>query len=75
MFAREFLPKIGYEKRVHLMNYLIPGLTQSGKMSSSEPGSKIDFDDTEKQIRKKINTRNVIKAKADKRNANDKNKK
>lgn len=55
MFAREFLPKIGYEKRVHLMNKLIPGLTESGKMSSSEPNSKIDFDDTDKKIKKKIN--------------------
>ena len=55
MFAREFLPKIGYKKRVHLMNYLVPGLGESGKMSSSEPNSKIDFDDTDKQIRKKIN--------------------
>jgi len=55
MFAREFLPKIGYEKRIHLMNTLIPGLGESGKMSSSEPNSKIDFDDTDKQIRKKIN--------------------
>jgi len=55
MFAREFLPKIGYEKRTHLMNPLIPGLGESGKMSSSEPNSKIDFDDTDKQIRKKVN--------------------
>ena len=55
MFAREFLPKIGYEKRIHLMNYLVPGLGESGKMSSSEPNSKIDFDDTDKQVRKKIN--------------------
>lgn len=54
MFAREFLPKIGYDKRIHLMNYLIPGLTQSGKMSSSEPNSKIDFLDTDKRITKKI---------------------
>ena len=55
MFAREFLPKIGYEKRIHLMNYLVPGLGESGKMSSSEPNSKIDFEDSDKQIRKKIN--------------------
>ena len=55
MFAREFLPKIGYEKRVHLMSPLIPGLGESGKMSSSEPNSKIDFDDTDKDIKKKIN--------------------
>lgn len=55
MLAREFLPKIGYKKRIHLMNPLVPGLGESGKMSSSEPNSKIDFDDTDKQIRKKIN--------------------
>jgi tyrosyl-tRNA synthetase len=55
MFAREFLPKLGYEKRIHLMNPLIPGLGESGKMSSSEPNSKIDFDDSDKQIRQKIN--------------------
>ncbi|MCK5107328.1 MAG: tyrosine--tRNA ligase, partial [Nanoarchaeota archaeon] len=55
MFAREFLPKIGYAKRIHLMNPLVPGLGESGKMSSSEPNSKIDFTDTDKQIKKKIN--------------------
>ena len=55
MFARENLPKIGYKKRIHLMSPLIPGLGKSGKMSSSEPSSKIDFDDTEKQLKKKIN--------------------
>ena len=37
------------------MNPLVPGLGESGKMSSSEPNSKIDFDDTDKQIKKKIN--------------------
>lgn len=55
MFAREFLPKVGYAKRIHLMNPLVPGLGEGGKMSSSEPGSKIDFTDTDKQIKKKIN--------------------
>ncbi len=55
MFAREFLPRIGYEKRIHLMFPLIPGLGQSGKMSSSEPNSKIDFTDSDNDIRKKIN--------------------
>ncbi len=55
MFAREFLPKVGYEKRIHLMNPLVPGLGESGKMSSSELNSKIDFDDSDKVIRKKIN--------------------
>ncbi|MFT4311162.1 MAG: tyrosine--tRNA ligase [Candidatus Woesearchaeota archaeon] len=55
MFARENLPKVGYKKRIHLMSPLIPGLGKSGKMSSSEPSSKVDFDDSEKQLRKKIN--------------------
>jgi len=55
MFAREYLPKIGYKKRIHLMNPLIPGLGESGKMSSSEPNSKIDFEDEDKVIRQKIN--------------------
>lgn len=55
MFARENLPKIGYKKRIHLLGKLLPGLGQTGKMSSSEPNSKIDFDDTDKQIKKKIN--------------------
>lgn len=55
MFAREYLPKIGYEKRIHFMNPLIPGLGKSGKMSSSEPNSKIDLDDSDEIIKDKIN--------------------
>ena len=55
MFAREFLPKIGYEKRIHLMGPLVPGLGESGKMSSSEPNSKIEFNETDKELRRKIN--------------------
>ncbi|NCC71042.1 tyrosine--tRNA ligase, partial [bacterium] len=55
MLSRDYISKIGYKKRIHLMNPLIPGLGESGKMSSSEINSKIDFFDTEKQIRKKIN--------------------
>lgn len=54
MFAREFLPKIGYRKRSYIMNSLIPGLGKSGKMSASEFNSKIDFHDSPTQIRKKI---------------------
>lgn len=55
MFAREFLPMIGYEKRIHLMNPMVPGLGESGKMSSSEPNSKIDFEDSDQAIKQKIN--------------------
>jgi tyrosyl-tRNA synthetase len=35
--ATEWLPKIGYRKRAHLLNPMIAGL-QGGKMSSSEQG-------------------------------------
>ena len=54
MFARENLPSIGYEKRVHLMNPMMRGLTKSGKMSSSKPKSKIDYFDTDEDIEKKV---------------------
>lgn len=54
MFAREFLPKLGYDKRTHLMVDMIGGLTESGKMSSSEPKSKIDFDDSDEVIKQKV---------------------
>ncbi|ORD97747.1 SYYC [Hepatospora eriocheir] len=54
MHAKTFLPKIGYKKRLHLMNPMMPGLN-SEKMSSSEDSSKIDFLDSDKIIIKKIN--------------------
>lgn len=40
--------------RSHFMNFLIPGLGQNGKMSSSDPNSKIDLDDSDEIIIKKI---------------------
>lgn len=55
MFAREQKPKLGYKPCVEIMSPLVPGLTASGKMSSSEPGSKIDLRDDEKTVAKKIN--------------------
>jgi tyrosyl-tRNA synthetase len=54
MFARENLPRIGYRKRSHLMNPLIPGLGESGKMSSSEPLSKVELDESDSAIKFKI---------------------
>jgi tyrosyl-tRNA synthetase len=36
MFAEKYLPLLGYKKRIHFMNPMIPGLT-GDKMSSSEP--------------------------------------
>ena len=53
MYARENLPKLGYAKRSHLMNPMVPGLTGS-KMSSSEADSKIDLLDPPSQIKKKL---------------------
>lgn len=52
--AVESLPKIGYQKRAHLMNPLIPGLQEGGKMSSSDPNSKIDLIDPADDVRKKL---------------------
>jgi len=51
-YSEKYLPQIGYQKRIHLMNPMVPGLT-GGKMSSSEAESKIDLlDDSETVIRK-----------------------
>lgn len=54
VFAREFLPKIGYKPRVELMIPFIRGLTEEGKMSSSTKNSKIDLLDDEKTIKDKL---------------------
>jgi len=53
MFARENLPKVGYERRVELMTPMIPGL-KGGKMSASEEGSKIDLLSSEKIVNEKF---------------------
>ncbi|KAI9054018.1 hypothetical protein LZ554_002960 [Drepanopeziza brunnea f. sp. 'monogermtubi'] len=52
-FAEELLPKMGYKKRAHLMNDMLPGLN-GGKMSASLPESKIDCLDSPETIRSKI---------------------
>jgi len=54
VFAREYLPQIGYKPRVELMIPFIRGLTQEGKMSSSIKNSKIDLLDDEKTIKEKL---------------------
>ncbi|KAI1197668.1 tyrosyl-tRNA synthetase [Nemania serpens] len=51
--AKEWLPKLGYRQRAHLMNDMIPGL-QGGKMSSSDENSKIDLLDPPDVVTKKI---------------------
>lgn len=53
VYAREYLPKLGYKSRVELMNPIIPGLIGK-KMSSSIEGSKIDMLDDEETVKKKI---------------------
>ncbi len=54
VFAREYLPKIGYKTRVELMNPMLPGLTGE-KMSSSVEKNKIDLLDSKEYVEKKMN--------------------
>lgn len=53
MYAEKYLPKLGYQKRSHLMNPMVPGLT-GGKMSSSEIDSKIDLLDSAEAVERKL---------------------
>lgn len=53
VLAEKYLPQLGYSKRVHLMNPMVPGLA-GGKMSSSEEDSKIDLLDSAANVKKKI---------------------
>ncbi|CAD6891010.1 unnamed protein product [Tilletia controversa] len=59
VLAEEILPKLGYAKRAHLMNEMVPGLKGS-KMSSSDADSKIDFLDSEKDVKKKLNAAHCV---------------
>ncbi|XP_069478556.1 tyrosine--tRNA ligase, cytoplasmic [Ambystoma mexicanum] len=52
-FAEKCLPALGYTKRIHLMNPMVPGLTGT-KMSSSEEESKIDLLDGKDDVKKKL---------------------
>ena len=60
MFARENLGKLNYKPRIELMTPIIPGLTSGGKMSASDPNSKIDLLDDLKTIQKKINKAHCV---------------
>lgn len=51
--ASEALPKINYKERAHMMNPMVPGLS-GGKMSSSDPDSKIDLLDPPDVVEKKL---------------------
>lgn len=59
VFAREYLPKIGYKPRIELLNPIIRGLTGK-KMSSSNQSSKIDLMDNEDDVKRKINNADCI---------------
>lgn len=52
-YAEKYLPALGYEKRAHLMNPMVPGL-QGAKMSSSDLDSKIDLLDPPAALKKKL---------------------
>lgn len=52
-FGEKYLPQLGYAKRIHLMNPMVPGLA-GGKMSSSEEDSKIDLLDNPATVKKKL---------------------
>uniref|UniRef100_A0A8D9EKN4 Tyrosine--tRNA ligase n=1 Tax=Cacopsylla melanoneura TaxID=428564 RepID=A0A8D9EKN4_9HEMI len=51
--AEKYLPQLGYAKRIHFMNPMVPGLA-GGKMSSSEEDSKIDLLDPPAVVKKKL---------------------
>jgi len=53
VLAHEYLPKLGYEQRIHLMNPMMPGLTGE-KMSASIESSKIDLLDPPEVIKSKM---------------------
>ncbi len=53
VLAQDVLPKISYKERAHLMNPMVPGLA-GGKMSASDPDSKIDLLDTPDAVKKKV---------------------
>ena len=59
ILAAEQLPRVGYKERAHLMNPMVPGLA-GGKMSSSEPDSKIDVLDEPEIVRRKVKKAHAI---------------
>jgi len=64
VYAREYLPKIGYRPRLELMSPMIKGLVGE-KMSSSIEATKIDLLDDGKNVKKKINGAECIEGDPD----------
>ncbi|XP_050390813.1 tyrosine--tRNA ligase, cytoplasmic [Patella vulgata] len=54
VYAEKYLPMLGYKKRIHLMNPMVPGLTEAGKMSASDEDSKIDILDSPESVKRKL---------------------
>ena len=59
VYAREYLPKIGYKPRIELLNPLIRGLV-GVKMSSSIESSKIDTLNDEETVKNKLNKADCV---------------
>lgn len=59
VYAREYLPKLGYKPRIELMNPMIRGLV-GVKMSSSIASSKVDLLENEENVKKKVNSAECI---------------
>ncbi|VDM35649.1 unnamed protein product [Hydatigera taeniaeformis] len=55
VMAERILPRLGYRKRIHLMNPMVPGLT-GDKMSASEAASKIDLLESSSSVQAKLAT-------------------
>ncbi|KAH9278072.1 Tyrosine--tRNA ligase, cytoplasmic [Echinococcus granulosus] len=55
VMAERILPRLGYRKRIHLMNPMVPGLT-GDKMSASEAASKIDLLESSASVHAKLAT-------------------
>lgn len=59
VYAREYLPKIGYKSRIELINPIIRGLVGE-KMSSSIENSKIDLMDDEETVKRRVNKADCV---------------
>ncbi len=52
--TRDVAEKLGYYKPASIQNKFVPGLTEGGKMSASQPGSAVFTTDTPKKAGKKV---------------------
>jgi tyrosyl-tRNA synthetase len=64
VYAREYMPKIGYKPRIELMTPMIRGLIGK-QMSSSIEGTKIDLLDDEEKVINKIKKSECVEGNTD----------